>query len=195
MTWKGHHGFKSHGDYFRRFVEQSTTANGIFGTKLFWGQYAAWTSDINRSLDEEYGRLEAVRKLVGPIRVVHLTREDRLRQAISFVRARQSGIWSRQQGDAQSEATVSYDRRLIHETIEQLEWQDEQWRHEFAGVGIPVLGITYEQLATDLTRVVRRVLALLGVPPMPHTWEASSSLLRLSDDTTEEWVRRMQTAT
>src|SRR4051812_2522444 len=76
-----------------RYLREGTTPNGVFGAKMMWGY-----------LDDLLGRLgttsaapdapAALEGILGPLRYVHVTRRDKVAQAVSLWRAVQTRAWS-----------------------------------------------------------------------------------------------------
>jgi len=63
--------------YLSAIAQQHTTLNGVFGVKMHWNQYKRHMLDMG--VDASFWNV--------PVKWVRITREDELRQAISFVRA------------------------------------------------------------------------------------------------------------
>ena len=71
------------------------SANGVFGAKLTWWQFCEFTAELARSeyLTREE-RAFVLEKTFRRCRYILLRRRDRLRQAVSYSRALQTGRWS-----------------------------------------------------------------------------------------------------
>lgn len=190
-TWRDFHCFAQHVEYFYRFPSLCRTSNGVVGVKLMWNQFSAWGLDICSYLRVDYSPSEAIRLMIGPFRVIRLIRRDRLRQAISWIRARHSGVWShrfRSPKNLQGGAPA-YDASAILDAIGQLDEQNRAWDAHIESIGAPALTIFYEDLAADYWGTVEAVTRVLGLGQMAPQ-RGSPVLARQADAVTEEWVAR-----
>lgn len=84
-----------YGEFVRAALTAGRTGNGVFGAKLMWGKHAGpadrlaarhpdLAGDDLRLLEREFGRR---------LRFVRLRRDDALAQAVSRLRAEQTGVW------------------------------------------------------------------------------------------------------
>jgi len=87
---------------YRSFVRAvriaGSTPNGVFGARVMWGTMQR----IVEGLDAAPRRhdLDVLVDTFGPLRLVHLRRDDAVGQAVSWARAEQTGYW--QEGDMPS---------------------------------------------------------------------------------------------
>jgi trehalose 2-sulfotransferase len=90
---QGHDNLDREG-YLELVFELGTTTNGVFGAKLMWNNVPCvldklWELPRFRGLD----RAATFHALLPNLRVIHLVRRDRVRQAVSWARAAQEGVW------------------------------------------------------------------------------------------------------
>jgi LPS sulfotransferase NodH len=187
-TWGEYYGFASHLEYFFRFPALSRSSNGLLGVKLFWDQYVAWGLEANIYLRRDRNTFEAISSVVGPLVFLRLTRRNRLRQAISLVRARQTGRWS-SRDKRRAEVRPTYDAVAIERAMRELAEQDARWDREVHATGVPTLEITYESLASRYIDTITDVTRFLRVDPL-RSPRVDPPLRQLSDALTEDWVRR-----
>ena len=160
--------------YLNAIASQHTTANGVFGVKMHWNQYKRHMLDLG--LD--------VNVWEAPVSWVRITRENELRQAISFVRAAQSESWN---SNMQVVREPIYDAAAIISALDRITEENAQWDNYFATEGIVPLHITYEQLISNMDSTVRKVMAFIDSPievvPAPQTKKQSESASR-------QWAER-----
>jgi LPS sulfotransferase NodH len=183
-----------YGRYLDWALEQGTTSNGVFGAKLMWG-YLGDFADLLRTIRGMAGfPLPALLAHSFPgLRYIQITREDKVRQAVSLWKAVQTQAW--RQGDADRTAPAAdpvFSFRAINYLVRLLTAHDASWDAYFLGLGRPPqLKVTYEELAADPEPVVHRVLAHLGIPaPDPLTLGAPRLSVQ-ADELSEDWVRRV----
>lgn len=177
--------------YLEWALGQGTTPNGVFGAKLMWG-YLGDFATLLRGIDGMRGLPipDLLDRAFPGLRYVQITREDKVRQAVSLWKAVQTQAWRRDEGGtAAVEPTFSF--RAINYLVRLLTAHDASWDAYFLGLGIEPLKLTYEQLADAPEPAVRRVLDYLGVPaPADLTIEAPPLKVQ-ADERSEEWVRRV----
>ena len=123
---------------------------------------------------------------------MQITREDKVRQAVSLWKAVQTQAWWREPGVA-DEPTVEpvFSFRAINYLVRLLTAHDASWDAYFLGLGYEPLKVTYEELARGAEAVVRRVLEHLGIP-VPATLSIPAPRLTVqADEVSEEWVQRV----
>lgn len=131
---------------------------------------------------------------LGPLRYISLTRGDKLAQALSLVRAEQSGVWHRNADGSiyerlEPRRSHGYDTAVISARIAEFEDADANWRDWFAAQGVTPLSLTYEALAQDPTGTLRRVLDWIGLDPA-HAEGIPAPTQKLADAVTAEWTER-----
>ncbi len=158
--------------YLTRLAEVNTTPNGVFGIKMHWNQYKRHMLDLD--LDVNYWQV--------PVRWVRITRQDEVRQAISFVRAAQSESWN---SNMEVQREPVYDSIAIVDALKRIADENTQWTKYFTDNKISPLSITYEQLTRDMDATVRKVMDFIDSPidtvPAPQT-------KKQSDVTSKEWA-------
>ena len=180
--------------YLAAMIREGTAGTGIFGLRLMWSSVA----DASRRLDAIAGdRAEVAARFArafGSTLYIHLSRQYKLAQAISLIRAEQSGLWHRAADGAERERTAphqtpSYDGRRIAEVLNELRTDDAAWTDFFSTHGISPLRLTYETLTANPKQAVAAVLSALGQDP-----QASERILvqtsKLADADSLEWADR-----
>ncbi len=95
-----------------------------------------------------------------PQRFIHLNRADVLGQAISFVRASQTGAWLAAKPEQRE---PSFDAEAITRTIRFLRQQDEKWEQLFERAGIEPYRMAYETLVADMEGELAGLFRFLGI--------------------------------
>ncbi|MFJ9629170.1 Stf0 family sulfotransferase [Streptomyces sp. NPDC101175] len=187
-----------YGDFVWAALAAGRTGNGVFGAKLMWGTHAELTSrlaDLHPDLaGDEVGLLE--REFGTRLRFVHLRRDDTLAQAVSWLRAEQTGVWfvggRGEIGGARSASAAgrpSYDRDAVTRILRTVEEHDAGWRRWFESHGVEPYRVRYEDLSADPEAVTLRVLDHLGLT-LPAGRRITPSHQRQADRLNEEWAAR-----
>jgi trehalose 2-sulfotransferase len=184
---------ETYGRYLTWALEEGTTPNGVFGAKLMWG-YLGDFAELLRGIDGMAGRPlpDLLGRSFPGLRYVQITREDKVRQAVSLWKAVQTQSWRREPGVA-NEPTVEpvFSFRAINYLVRLLTAHDASWDAYFLGLGYEPLKVTYEELARGGEAVVRRVLEHLGIPVPANLSIPAPRLTVQSDKVSEEWVQRV----
>lgn len=176
-TWRTPASMRS---YVRWLQAHRVSANGTFGSKLHRDEQQRVLASTGLDVFD----------LVGARRVVWLRRHDRTRQAISLYRARATNRWHTTDGPT-GRPQPAFDADAIRTTVAELTAEDDEWAEELARRRLPVHQIHYEDLTTDRDAVLSACFSFLGCPGTPVP---APTLGKVSDDTTDDWVERLQQA-
>jgi LPS sulfotransferase NodH len=177
--------------YLAWAIGEGTTPNGVFGAKLMWG-YLGDFAQLLRGIDGMAGLAvpELLDRAFPGLRYVRITREDKVRQAVSLWRAVQTQAW-RRDADREAGAEPVFSFRAINYLVRLLSAHDASWDAYFLGLGHEPLTLTYEELAEAHEPVVRRVLDHLGIQAPADLRVERSRLAIQADDLSERWVARV----
>ena len=163
--------------YLRELLSRKTSPNGVFGLKALIHQ-----------LDDVLGERE-LDAVFPDLQLVYVRRRDHIRQAVSWVRATQTGQWASDLPVLRTQPP-RFDPAEIGTLIRRIDREEERWEELFERRGRRPLRFEYEQLAADPHPAVRQVLELIGVEPGPGFEMPAPTILRQADGLNEEWVRR-----
>lgn len=174
-------------------IKEGTTPNGVFGAKLMWG-YLGDFAELLRGIEGMAGL--PVPELLGRafpgLRYIQITRQDKVRQAVSLWKAVQTQAWRQEaDGERQMTAEPQFSFRAINYLVRLLTAHDASWDAYFLGLGYEPLKVTYEELAEAPEPVVRRVLEHLGIPAPGDLSLAAPRLSIQADEVSEQWIRRV----
>ncbi|HEY8581858.1 MAG TPA: Stf0 family sulfotransferase [Capillimicrobium sp.] len=173
-------------------IEQGTTPNGVFGAKLMWG-YLGDFADLLRGLDGFDGLpIPVMLERVFPqLHYVQITREDKVRQAVSLWKAVQTQAWKQADADGRPKVDPVFSFRAINYLVRLLTAHDAAWDAYFLGLGHRPLKITYEELAAEPEPVVRRVLAHVEIDAPADLRLPPPRLEVQADELSESWVQQV----
>jgi LPS sulfotransferase NodH len=178
--------------WFTELRSRESTPNQCFGMKVMWGymiHLLRFVGTEGRPGSRKPWRLLELH--LPRLRAVFIRRRDKVRQAVSWVRALQTGVWSRPRERAGSIPVRSarYDPSEISAAIDTLATHERAWEQFFSTNGVEPLEILYEDMNKDLDSTVRRVLRYLDLPDFDGRRLPEVGLRRQSDRTTEDWLR------
>jgi LPS sulfotransferase NodH len=172
-----------------------TTGNGVFGAKIHWNNLRwalARFSEMPRFAG--LGRAAILHGAFPGLRVVDVSRRDRVRQAVSWARMAQDGMWVAPAGQPEPPwpppaGAPRYDYELIARLESLIAEAHTGWRRLYAELGLMPYQVVYEDLASpqDYEPTIRGVLAHLG--PGDHTGPIPApQTRRQSNDLNQAWV-------
>lgn len=176
-VWKRKLGTKGLDDTLDAIMWRRTTRNGVFCIKLHY-----------EHLQTFGGLAEALRRFPNP-RLVRIVREDVLAQAISFVKASQTGIWLH--GQAGNPDAASYDREAIHAALQKVVLDNASWSYDIAHAGLRAPTVIFEELLADLPSCARKVADHVGVAFDETSTPLAAATTRQSDKSERDtWKAR-----
>ena len=178
-------------------VKRWTSTNGVFAAKIMWRHLKFIHERL--AADPEGAALvkptpwETLATLHPAPLVVHVTRRDKVRQAISMVRAKQTGVYSTVHVDAgrkQEVAPGEYDFQILRYHVEKLTKEDQEWEELFRTHKVPVQTVVFEDFIKDPQNLTVALLKNLGFPE-PEKWQWPQTQIRSqSDSINSEWRAR-----
>ena len=159
-------------------LRKATSSNGVYALKLFAHQHDAvaarvsWTSALPN------------------LRFVYHVRNDVLGQAISWVRAMQTGQYRSTQ---LATGVAGYDGGRILDRLLAIVRERARWELFFARTGVAPLRTAYEDLVADPLRQVRRVAEFLDVGEVDASIGIDAARIDLAiqrDAQSEAWRKR-----
>jgi LPS sulfotransferase NodH len=173
--------------YVRAAVEAGRTANRVFAARIMWGTMDELTGKLRSDCPELPGQdADLLSTVFGRTSYLHLWRDDVVRQAVSWLRAEQTGFWHDTGGPGEPRAPdrePQYDGAKIGCLVHTIGEHNAAWRDWFAAEGIQPHSVRYEDLDADP----------LGLEPPPGCAIIAPSR-RLADGVTEDWVTRYRSA-
>ncbi len=189
--------------YLQRVFEKGTTANGVFGVKLMWEQFEAVTDNLRSFPQFRNAPAPMILSALFPnLHYIFLTRADKVRQAVSFAKALQTGKFHIQHsllpdqpksiGKGNTRKKLCYNFYQVFHIYQSLIKKEAAWERYFAKAGIKPYRIVYEQFEDALDKAVQDIANYLNSPLPPNKPVQKLTLKKQSDATSEEWVQRFK---
>ncbi len=182
--------------YLDAVLKHGSAGTALFGCRIMWGSLGGLSNRLDLLYPGLGGAVERIERAFGPTLYVHLTRKDKVAQAVSLLKAVQSGLWHKNSDGTLREGCdrpqpTSYDTRRIAAHVADLERDDEAWRSWFSGSEIAPVTVDYDALIADPGRAVADVLSALGLDRALAA-RVKPRTARLADDESLDWVRRFR---
>ncbi len=181
---------------FAAAQKKGEAGTGIFGLRMQRPSFAFFMQQAAALFPDAPTDAGRIRAAFGKTLYIYLSRRDKLAQAISMVKAEQTGLWHRNADGSELERLAppgppAYDAQRISEKLNTLKALDAEWPVWFAREGIEPLSLTYEDLSADPQGALAEVLAALGVDPkLAEAVETPTA--RLSDALSQQWTARFR---
>lgn len=180
--------------YLAALLQEGTNNTGVFGLRLMWdsvGEAITRLSRVNGGPADLVAQFEAA---FGPTLYIHLSRQDKLAQAISRVRAEQSGLWhlaadgSVYEGTATPQPTI-YDAARITALLDERKSDDAAWEAFFASHRIEPIRLVYETMTANPQLALASILGALGLDA-DVAKGVSVGTRKMAGGTNNEWAER-----
>lgn len=176
--------------YLNAVLREGRGHSGIFGLRIMWGSVAEMAERL-RPLRPALGDAALFEELFGPLTYVHVSRRDKVAQAISLSKAEQTGLWHVAADGSERQRTAPpalahYDAGRLAELVAELEQDDCAWSAFFADNEIRPVKIEYEDLAASPRTELRKILQALNLPQdLAETVDAVTS--KMADSESSAW--------
>ena len=174
-----------------RVLRSGTTPNGVFASKVKWFNIP-YLGEMLGALSErgDVPVAEHLESLFPNLRYVWVTRRDKVRQAVSLVKARQSTQWKSMSAQPQGSDVADYNFHVVDIALRRIVREECAWEEFFTHAGITPFTVVYEDLVRNYESTVRRLLDHLEISlPREYVFPAPR-LHKQADAVSEEWVAR-----
>lgn len=175
---------------FRELVtELGSSPNGVFGITIMGG-YFHTVLDNYRVLPQyqDMGDYDLMNALLYTPQYIWLIRKDKVRQAVSIVKALQTNVWRKQtHSDDEVEHTPIFDFDKIDFYYNRILSAEAEWELYFKKNNIVPFKIAYEDLVQNYEQTAVEILNFLNLPADNLTF-ASRQLKRQANRSNDEWV-------
>lgn len=163
----------------------ATATDGLFATKIMWPH----RNNLAFCLGLDRGQSSRLVASFPGQKWLWVKRQDKIRQAISFWRARETNRWHVRMRDGSPEPAITYDFEAIREAYRHIIMHDICWADFFACTEITPYTVDYEAFLADPAEHVAQVFEFLDMPP-PGEVALRITLRQQRDGLTEELYDR-----
>ena len=182
--------------YLAAVRQRGAAGTRVFGMRLMWES----VGDLSKALGSLYPGLPddsaRFRSAFGAPVYVYLSRQDKVAQAISRLKAEQTGLWHVDADGTERERTKpgqipAYDAQALSEQVAELEAHDAAWARWFVQQNIRPVRLTYEALSSEPRATLATVLSALDLDPtIAATVEPRTA--KLADRVSQAWADRFR---
>lgn len=169
---------------------------GVFGLRLQRGSLTFFMEQLGYWHPDSRTDLERIEAAFGPTLFIYLNRDDKIDQAISFIRAEQTGIWHRNADGSDLEVQDvtrenGYDPDAIRAQVSEFVEFDYAWRSWFENQSIKPLEVSYDALAREPKKALANILYALGADASIAD-STPAQTAKIADKTNREWRARFE---
>ena len=174
--------------------DRGTGDTGIFGLRMQWHSFNFFLKKLHMLFPACSSDHERIQGVFGRTLFVHLVRQNKLDQAISYVKATQTGLWHKTPDGVELERRSPpqdpvYDAESIQRHLTELTDMDGGWCSWFAKEKIDTLRINYDDLSADPIDVTGGLLEHLGLD-RGLSIGLVLPVAKLADRTSKRWAHR-----
>ena len=182
--------------YLEALLRDGKGGTPVLGIRMMWPSVV----EASRRLDglfpgfsSDAARFE---RAFGTLVYLMLSRDDKVAQAVSRLKAEQTGLWHRAADGSERERSAPprppvYDGDRIEHFLTEALAHEAEWRRWFGAEGISPVPLSYEALSADPRAGLANVLSAIGQDP-----ERASSVevktARLADAESVAWAKRFR---
>jgi LPS sulfotransferase NodH len=188
MTILRHYGVADQYALLAHIRRAGSTPNGVFALKI--GPHMDYVLGcIRAAYPEAQGKRDALDRLFPNLQLIHLSRADKVRQAVSHWKAIQSRQWTLRRDDNPVRvADELYNLNAIDTLAMQAARHDAYWQETFAELNLKPHAVIYEDLQSDFDATMRRVFDFLDLAP--RITASPPRVVKQADEISERWVER-----
>jgi len=196
-TMRGHYKVNNYQELKEKLWSLGSTSNGVMSVKhsLFTSHYQKIIAELKQlTEDKNWTEADIWNDIFPNCKHIFMTRRNKVRQAVSWWKAINDGIWHKHKKDAKHKDDSledKYDSNALHHLLKETVLRECAIQEYFKREHINPLTIVYEDFILDYENTIRRTLDFLE---LDHSGIRVSSppLFRTATDLSEEWVQRFR---
>jgi LPS sulfotransferase NodH len=184
--------YEHYADYLAWTFQQATTPNGVFGAKLMWGYFNGFVNHL-RGLPgcAELSNAALLPSVFPNLHFVWVTRNDKLRQAVSLWKALQTWTWRRDESHGEIvQGDLRYSFDALQRLIATINADERAWLDYFGECGIDPYVVVYEEFARNFEGVAFDIVDFLRIDRPGDLHVLPPAMTRQADEISEEWIAR-----
>jgi LPS sulfotransferase NodH len=165
-------------NYISLLKSLDTGKNGVFGTKILFEDF------------EHFLGFPSFTELLLSSNLIHLRRRSKIRQAVSYFFAENTGQWVASDNPIKDINEVEYNFDKISRHLERLVQQDTKWTNFLSSVPSSYQEIFFEDFLVDPRRFLAGIADLVGIDS--GNFPVRSNLREQANQRTDHFVARFK---
>ena len=117
--------------------------------------------ELQRSAGKAVADFDGLNAIFPDLHYIFLIRRNKVRQAVSWWKAIQTGVWSSEQQSQRQEPEYKFE--AIDHLVQEIVLREAGWQEYFMEAGITPLSLTYEEVVVEPEQATGAVLGFLGL--------------------------------
>lgn len=177
-------------------IAYGTGNTGIFGLRLQQHSFDFLLEKLDLLFPNSVSDTARLQAAFGQILFIHLTRADKIEQAVSRLKAEQSGLWHKTADGKELERLseprdLTYDAPAIAHHVAEMTQADKDWEDWFAREAVTPMRISYDDLSRNPSRILSDILKELDLDKSIAEG-ITPGTAKLSDDISRSWVEQFR---
>jgi LPS sulfotransferase NodH len=191
-TWARQNGVKTRAHYLKLVFEKGMTPNGVFGTKVMWNYFQAMLSNLQELPAYQGMDTPQIMTSVFPnLHYIWIVRRDKVRQAVSWAKAGQTGIYGWTKGETPIPSLEPvFDFAFIDQLYHLVLEGEARWQKFFEACEVRPFQVVYEDLVEAYEPTALRILENLNIPYPRSLVFGERRLQKQADRLNEAWVEK-----
>jgi len=177
-------------EILNRLIAHKRSAVGAFAVKAMWPAFESLFTNLAMGASSPADDpLEQAFEFLGQPKVLFVRRRDKAKQAVSFEKAKQQGVWRSDKRDEALDDTLVYSYPRILDCWNQVSDDEVGWLAFLQKHNLPYHEIWYEDMVADPMGVVGDALRFLRVE-INQDVVIKSRFQKLSSGLNADWAER-----
>jgi LPS sulfotransferase NodH len=179
-------------DFLRFVFEKGTTANGVFGIKIMWNYFYKMIHTLQELTDfEGMSSPQLTKVLFSEPQYIWIVRRDKVRQAVSWAIAGQTGVYGWPKGETPTlKQEPGFDFNFIDNLYGLILAGEAGWADFFKASEVEPFKVVYEELVEAYEQTALDILEFLHVAYPEKMMFGERRLQKQSGPLNEEWAER-----
>jgi trehalose 2-sulfotransferase len=182
--------------YIQKVLQYGSGWNGVWGAKLmrlYWQEFVSQLQAVSDAAN--LSEIELLDKFFPERKYIFITRRNKVRQAVSWLKFIQGTAWYWEQKEPQKLDTLEYKPDVIDAFLQQTAKHESAWLEFFAQTETELFIVVYEDFVKAYEETAVAILDYLGVDyPHPLTF-AERKMQKQADTLSDEWVQKYLNST
>lgn len=183
-------------NYIDTALQHGTAGTECFGMRIMWDNIPGLCTRLAALFPQDTTDLKRLQAAFGPLRFIHLSRADKVAEAVSLTIAHQTGLWHRHADGSERErsgpaADPVYDAEMIMQEYQGVTAGDSAWRNWFDAHNIQPHRLNYEAFVAEPVGQLAAILRFLDLNP-----DAAKSVTpmtsKLATPLSTQWASRFR---
>ena len=182
-------------EYIEKAITYSREENHVIGMKVMRVYWQNFIDHLNMAKgSNKFTEFEILNHWFPDLHFVFITRHDKVRQGISWLKFLQGSAWHWVDDEPQKLDNLEYKADIIKDFIVQTTAHESSWLEFFRKNKVEPFTVIYEDFVDSYEETAKAILKYLGIPHPEDLAFGARKFKKQADALTDEWVHRYLTS-